>query len=134
MNTQFYDASHGLLPFCLSAFAYFSTRRRGCGGYGVSGGGAEGQELLVEMPSYLDRTTDDQPRMALAYPATEDNPEGEVIAVGRQFPATWVTPKERHLLDTLRPHLDAGEKPFYSCGTRAQVTSPSASAASSPTR
>jgi hypothetical protein len=64
----------------------------------------------VEMPSYLDRTTDDQPRMLLAYPATEDNPEGEVIAVGRQFPATWVTPKERDLLDTLRRHLAAGEK------------------------
>jgi len=65
---------------------------------------------LVELPSYLDRATDDQPRMVLAYPATEENPEGEVIAVGRQFPARWITPKERHLLDTLRRHLDAGEK------------------------
>jgi hypothetical protein len=65
---------------------------------------------LVELPSYLDRATDDQPRMVLAYPATEDNPEGEVIAVGRQFPASWITPKERHLLDTLRRHLDTGEK------------------------
>jgi hypothetical protein len=65
---------------------------------------------LVELPSYLDRATDDQPRMVLAYPATEENPEGEVIAVGRQFPSTWITPKERHLLDTLRRHLDAGEK------------------------
>ncbi len=70
---------------------------------------------LVELPSYLDRATDDdQPRMVLAYPSnlegTEDNPEGEIIAVGRQFPATWITPKERHLLDILRRHLDAGEK------------------------
>jgi len=65
---------------------------------------------LAELPSYLDRATDDQPRMVLAYPATEENPEGEVIAVGRQFPASWITPKERHLLDTLRRHLDAGEK------------------------
>jgi hypothetical protein len=87
---------------------------------------------LVELPSYLDRATDDQPVMVLAYPPDSEDPDndeeeegaaasakpvdpdgkphGDIIAIGRQFPASWITPKERHLLDTLRRHLDAGEK------------------------
>ncbi|RMF09070.1 MAG: hypothetical protein D6773_02050, partial [Alphaproteobacteria bacterium] len=63
---------------------------------------------LVELPSYLDRATDDLDPFILAYPAQgEDVPD--LIDVGRQFPASYRTPKERFLLQQLRRRLENGE-------------------------
>jgi hypothetical protein len=62
---------------------------------------------LVELPSYLDRATDDLEPFVLAYP---EELGSEVIATGRAFPAGWRTPKERFLLDRIAALLGRGER------------------------
>lgn len=62
---------------------------------------------LAELPSYLDRATDDQGRFEMRYP---EDVGGELIATGKVFPAEWQTPKERWLLSTLREELNEGRK------------------------
>jgi hypothetical protein len=62
---------------------------------------------LVEMPSYLDRATDDLPPFEIRYP---EHLGGEIIAVGSSFPSSWKTPKETILLDSVREHLRLGCK------------------------
>jgi hypothetical protein len=60
---------------------------------------------MSEMPSYLDRSTDDLPPFVLRYP---DDVGGAVVAEAKSFPAAWLTPKERWLVDRLRQHLADG--------------------------
>lgn len=62
---------------------------------------------LAELPSYLDRATDDQGRFEMRYP---EDVGGELIATGQAFPAAWKTPKERWLLNALSDELSAGRK------------------------
>ena len=62
---------------------------------------------LVEMPSYLDRATDDLPPFEIRYP---EHLGGEIIALGSSFPSSWKTPKETILLDRVREHLRLGRK------------------------
>ncbi|HLE84720.1 MAG TPA: hypothetical protein VJG13_10315, partial [Thermoanaerobaculia bacterium] len=62
---------------------------------------------LVELPSYLDRATDDLERFVLRYP---ESVGGEEIATGRSFPADWRTPKEEWLLEELGRRVAAGER------------------------
>ena len=62
---------------------------------------------LVELPSYLDRATDDQPPFEIRYPESLDK---ELIAEGAQFPASWTTPKEAWLLEQLRQALARDER------------------------
>lgn len=62
---------------------------------------------LVELPSYLDRATDDLEPFELRYP---DSVGGELIARARSFSDTLRTPKEAWLLKTLRERLAAGER------------------------
>lgn len=59
---------------------------------------------LVDLPSYLDRATDDLPPYEIRYP------DGELIAQGATFPASWRTPKELRLLERVGEHLTAGDK------------------------
>jgi len=75
-------------------------RERGKGGSGRFLG------ALSELPSYLDRATDDLPPFVLSDPDDEDR----VIAQPPMFPASWRTPKERWLLDTVAGHLAAGQR------------------------
>jgi len=62
---------------------------------------------LVELPSYLDRATDDLEPFAIRYP---ESLGGEEVALGKSFPAGWWTPKERWLLDELARRIGAGER------------------------
>ncbi len=62
---------------------------------------------LVELPSYLDRATEELPPFEIRYPEELD---GELIATGEAFPADWRTPKEAWLLDRVRQALGRGEK------------------------
>jgi hypothetical protein len=62
---------------------------------------------LVELPSYLDRATEDQPPFEIRYPAALD---GELITTGKAFPASWRTPKETWLLARIAALLDRGDK------------------------
>ena len=62
---------------------------------------------LVELPSYLDRSTVDLGPFKLAYP---EAPGGMTIAEGRSFPAHYVSLKERFLLAELAERLHAGER------------------------
>jgi len=62
---------------------------------------------LVELPSYLDRATDDQPPFEIRYPEALG---GASIARGLQFPSSWTTPKESWLLEQLREALGKGER------------------------
>ncbi|MDP9120128.1 MAG: DUF6094 domain-containing protein, partial [Acidobacteriota bacterium] len=62
---------------------------------------------LVEMSSYLDRATDDLPPFEVRYP---EELGGEIVAVGRAFPSSWRTPKERWLLRRVAEHLGRGDK------------------------
>lgn len=62
---------------------------------------------LVELPSYLDRATDDLPPFEVRYPETLG---GELVARAKSFPASWKTPKERWLLAELAHLIEAGEK------------------------
>jgi uncharacterized methyltransferase DUF6094 len=60
---------------------------------------------MSEAPSYLDRCTDDLPPFVLRYPADAG---GHTVVEARMFPATWLTPKERAIVQRLRQHLAAG--------------------------
>lgn len=62
---------------------------------------------LVELPSYLDRCTEDLPPFELRYP---EEAGGEWIATGRSFPAGWRTPKEAWLLAQVEAALARGER------------------------
>lgn len=62
---------------------------------------------MGELPSYLDRCTDDQERFILKYP---EDVGGMIVAEGMAFPASWRTPKERWLLDRLRERIAEGRK------------------------
>ncbi|HEX4953148.1 MAG TPA: DUF6094 domain-containing protein [Thermoanaerobaculia bacterium] len=62
---------------------------------------------LVELPSYLDRATEDQGTFLVGYPADLG---GRVLGYGRQFPSDWRTPKERWLIERVRQAVEAGEK------------------------
>jgi hypothetical protein len=62
---------------------------------------------LVELPSYLDRSTEDLGHFVLRYP---ESVGGEEIATGRSFPADWRTPKEEWLLGELGRRVEAGER------------------------
>ncbi len=64
---------------------------------------------LVELPSYLDRCTEDQGEFVISYPSV-DGEEGEVVAIGRQFPSTVRTTKERWLVERLRELLARGDR------------------------
>jgi len=57
---------------------------------------------MSQMPSYLDRATDDLPPFVLRYP---DSVGGARIATARSFPAAWLSPKERWVFERLRAHL-----------------------------
>ncbi len=69
--------------------------------------GASGRFLgaLSELPSFLDRATDDLPPFLLRDPLS-----GEAIAPPPVFSAAWRTPKERWLLETVAKHVAAGER------------------------
>ncbi|HYN19417.1 MAG TPA: DUF6094 domain-containing protein [Thermoanaerobaculia bacterium] len=58
-----------------------------------------------ELPSYLDRCTSDLEEFVLRYPKDVG---GAVIAVGKAFPASWVTPKERWILRRVRASIEQG--------------------------
>lgn len=58
--------------------------------------------MMTELPSYLDRATEDLGDFVVAYPKECG---GQEVARGRMFPASWVTPKERWLLERLRAEL-----------------------------
>lgn len=62
---------------------------------------------LVELPSYLDRSTVDLGPFTLSYPQALG---GMTIGEGRGFPANYLTIKERFLLAELARRLDAGER------------------------
>lgn len=62
---------------------------------------------LAELPSYLDRATEDQGTFTVRYP---EDVGGALIAEGETFPADWQTPKERWLLAQLQQELAAGRK------------------------
>ncbi len=62
---------------------------------------------LVELPSYLDRATDDLEPFVVAYP---ESVGGSEIAAGKAFPRGWRTPKERWLLAELGRRVAAGER------------------------
>ncbi|HEY0511538.1 MAG TPA: DUF6094 domain-containing protein, partial [Thermoanaerobaculia bacterium] len=57
------------------------------------------------LPSYLDRATDDLTPFVLKYP---EEVGGAVVAEGKLFPASELTPKERWLLARVRGYLDEG--------------------------
>jgi uncharacterized methyltransferase DUF6094 len=58
-----------------------------------------------ELPSYLDRCTNDLEPFVLRYPKEAG---GAVVAEGRMFPASWVTPKERWILRRVRAAIEEG--------------------------
>jgi hypothetical protein len=60
---------------------------------------------ISELPSYLDRSTADLDEFVLRYPQEVG---GAVVAVGKRFPASWVTPKERWILRRIRASIDEG--------------------------
>jgi hypothetical protein len=60
---------------------------------------------MCEAPSYLDRATDDLPPFVVRYPQEVG---GAVVAEARSFPAAWLTPKERWIVDRVRQHLQDG--------------------------
>ncbi len=60
---------------------------------------------MSTVPSYLDRATDDLPPFQLKYP---DPVGGEVVAEGKLFPASWLTPKERWVMARVRTWLEDG--------------------------
>ena len=62
---------------------------------------------LVELPSYLDRASDELRPFVLRYP---DSLGGEHIATGASFPAAWRTPKERWLVGELASRIATGER------------------------
>lgn len=60
---------------------------------------------MSELPSYLDRCTHDLEEFVLRYPKEVG---GDVVAVGKMFPASWVTPKERWILRRVRASIEEG--------------------------
>ncbi len=60
---------------------------------------------MSELPSYLDRSTGDLDELVLRYP---EEVGGAVVAVGKRFPASWVTPKERWILRRMRASIEEG--------------------------
>ena len=62
---------------------------------------------LVELPSYLDRATDDLEPFVIRYP---DSAGGTEITRGRTFPQFWKTPKEAWLLNEIKRRVADGER------------------------
>ena len=62
---------------------------------------------MGELPSYLDRCTDDQGAFELRYP---EDVGGMLVAEGALFPASFRTPKERWLADLVRRECGAGRR------------------------
>ncbi len=62
---------------------------------------------LGQLPSYLDRATEDLSTFVMAYPKSVG---GKVVAQAIPLPASYRTPKERWLLETLRRCREEGEK------------------------
>jgi hypothetical protein len=60
---------------------------------------------MSELPSYLDRCTGDLEEFVLSYPMEAG---GAVVATGRMFPASWLTPKERWVLHRVRAAIEQG--------------------------
>lgn len=60
---------------------------------------------MSELPSYLDRCTRDLEEFVLQYPKEVG---GAVVAEGKMFPASWVTPKERWILRRVRASIEEG--------------------------
>jgi hypothetical protein len=60
---------------------------------------------MSELPSYLDRSTGDLEEFVLKYPKEVG---GGIVAVGKMFPASWVTPKERWILRNVRTSIEEG--------------------------
>jgi hypothetical protein len=60
---------------------------------------------MSTLPSYLERCLDDLPPFVLKYP---DPIGGAVVAQGKLFPSTWLTPKERWMLDRVKRYLREG--------------------------
>jgi uncharacterized methyltransferase DUF6094 len=60
---------------------------------------------MSELPSYFDRCTADLEEFVLRYPKEVG---GAVVAVGKRFSASWVTPKERWILRRLRASVEEG--------------------------
>jgi Uncharacterised methyltransferase family (DUF6094) len=60
---------------------------------------------MLEMLSFPDRATGDLPPFVLRYP---DSVGGAVIATAKQFPAAWLSPKERWGIERLREHMRDG--------------------------
>jgi len=57
------------------------------------------------VPTYLDRCTDDLPPFQVCYP---DAVGGELVAEGKLFPATWLSPKERWVMARVKACLEEG--------------------------
>ena len=62
---------------------------------------------LVELPSYLDRSTADLGPFKVAYPQALG---GMTIGEGRAFPTQYVSAKERFLLAEIARRIDVGER------------------------
>jgi hypothetical protein len=60
---------------------------------------------MAELPSYLDRCTDDLEPFVISYPKEVG---GGPIAVGKMFPSSWLTPKERSVLSQVRASIEEG--------------------------
>ena len=60
---------------------------------------------MSEMPSYLDRASEDLAPFVLRYPASVG---GAVIAVAKTFPAAWLSPKEQWIVDRIAAYLRDG--------------------------
>ncbi len=60
---------------------------------------------MLQLPTYLDRCTDDLDDFVLRYPASVG---GEIVAEAKMQPAERLGLKERWLQDTVRAHLSAG--------------------------
>lgn len=60
---------------------------------------------MGKLPSYLDCCTADLQPFVLSYPKEVG---GEIVAEGKMFPATWVTPKEQYVLDRVWSALRDG--------------------------
>jgi hypothetical protein len=64
---------------------------------------------MLELPSYLDRATEDLGPFEIRYPEDCDL-NGALIAEGRAFPTSTRTPKERWLVETVRQGLREGRR------------------------
>jgi hypothetical protein len=57
------------------------------------------------IPTYLDRATDDLPPFLVRYPEAVG---GELVAEGKLFPSTWLSPKERWVMARVEACLKEG--------------------------